>query len=118
MKTRISILVINLNTLEFTKQCIKDLLEQSIPFNLTIIDQNSHEIGTWDFFNSFIENFLNKQHIKNVNFLKIENSGYNKPINQIWNEFVLNSDTEFICLLNKNKLNNLDLNIMIISIEI
>jgi len=102
MKTRISILVINLNTLEFTKQCIKDLLVQSIPFNLTIIDQNSHEIGTWDFFNGFMENFLNKQHIKNVNFLKIENSGYNKPINQIWNEFVLNSDTEFICLLNND----------------
>ena len=102
MKTRISILVINLNTLEFTKQCVKDLLEQSIPFNLTIIDQNSQETGTWDFFNGFMENFLNKQHVKNVNFLKIENSGYNKPINQIWNEFVLNSDTEFICLLNND----------------
>jgi autotransporter strand-loop-strand O-heptosyltransferase len=102
MKIRTSILLINLNTLEFTKKCVGDLLTQTLPFNLTIIDQNSNEIGTWDFYKNLTNNFLNKNYVGTINHLKIENSGYNKPINQIWNEFVLNSNTEFICLLNND----------------
>ena len=102
MKTRVSILIINLNTLEYTKQCVKDLLNQSVPFNLTIIDQNSTEEGTLEYFNQLLNDFTNKNYVSKINFLSIINSGYNKPINQSWNEFVINSNTEFICLLNND----------------
>ena len=39
----ISVLVVNLNNLEFIKDCVSDLMLQDCNFNLTIIDQNSSE---------------------------------------------------------------------------
>jgi GT2 family glycosyltransferase len=43
ISVEISVLVVNLNNLSYTKQCIEDLLNQDVKFNLTLIDQNSTE---------------------------------------------------------------------------
>jgi hypothetical protein len=86
----ISVLVVNLNNLEFTKNCINDLMLQDCDFNLTIIDQNSTEEGTKEYFSTLPSN---------IEF--IQNS-INKPLNHLWNWFVKNSNTPYICLLNND----------------
>lgn len=99
---RISILVVNLNNLEFTKNCVNDLLNQDINFNLTIIDQNSSEYGTWDYLDDLFSRHSKGEFYGKINVLSIYNTGYNKPLNYIWNEFVESSSTEFVCLLNND----------------
>jgi len=86
----ISVLVVNLNNLEFTKDCVNDLMSQDCDFNLTIIDQNSSEEGTKEYFESLPEN---------IEFIKNER---NVPLNHLWNWFVIKSDTPYICLLNND----------------
>jgi hypothetical protein len=86
----ISVLVVNLNNLELTKNCVIDLMSQDCEFNLTIIDQNSSEEGTKEYFKSLPEN---------IEFIKNER---NVPLNHLWNWFVINSDTPYICLLNND----------------
>jgi GT2 family glycosyltransferase len=58
MSVEISVLVVNLNNLLYTKQCIEDLLNQDVEFNLRLVDQNSSEEGTNDFFNNFFYNTI------------------------------------------------------------
>jgi cephalosporin hydroxylase len=99
---RISVLVVNLNTLDYTKQCIDDLLTQDIQFNLTIINQNSNEVGTEEYLDELFKNHINGNLKSNLHVLTVRNSGYNKPLNKIWNDFVTENDTEFICLLNND----------------
>lgn len=99
---RISVLVVNLNTLEHTKQCINDLLIQDIKFNLTIINQNSEEVGTEEYLDNLFKNHVEGKLNSNLYLLTVRNSGYNKPLNKIWNDFVEECDTEFICLLNND----------------
>lgn len=86
----ISVLVVNLNNLEFTKDCVNDLLSQDCEFNLTIIDQNSSEEGTKEYFLTLPSN---------IEFIQSEK---NTPLNHLWNWFVLKSNTPYICLLNND----------------
>ena len=86
----ISVLVVNLNNLQFTKDCISDLLSQDCNFNLTIIDQNSYEEGTKEYFESLPSN---------IEFIQNE---INTPLNNLWNWFVIKSNTPYICLLNND----------------
>jgi len=86
----ISVLVVNLNNLEFTKDCVSDLMSQDCNFNLTIIDQNSSEEGTKEYFSTLPEN---------IEFIQ---NDYNVNLNQLWNWFVLKSNTPYICLLNND----------------
>lgn len=102
MKSRVSILIINLNNLEYTKDCIGDLIQQDTIFNLTIVDQNSSEHGTSEYYSEFNQNYIKGKYNGKIENLSIIQSGFNKPINQIWNEFVSNSKTEFVCLLNND----------------
>lgn len=86
----ISVLVVNLNNLEFTKKCVADLMSQDCEFSLTIVDQNSSEEGTKEYLESLrgnIEVLLNEK---------------NSPLNHLWNLFVSKSDTPYICLLNND----------------
>ena len=86
----ISILVVNLNNLEYTKDCINDILCQDYRyFNLTIIDQNSAEEGTNEYFSSLSD-------------IKYIRNNKNIPLNHLWNYFVENSNTKYICLLNND----------------
>lgn len=102
MSVRISVLVVNLNNLSFSKQCIDDLLQQDIKFNLRIIDQNSDEIGTKEFLDDFFSRHMSDEFLNKINYLEIRYSSFNKPLNQLWNEFVDECQTEYICLLNND----------------
>jgi GT2 family glycosyltransferase len=102
METKISVLLVNLNNLSYTKQCLEDLLNQDIVFNLRLVDQNSSETGTKEFFDSFFTKHLNGDFYGKINYLEISNTGFNKPLNHLWNEYVKESSTEFICLLNND----------------
>ena len=88
--SRISVLVVNLNNLGFTKDCINDLLMQDCEFNLTVVDQNSTEEGTKEYFSKLPSN---------INFIQ---SGNNTPLNWLWNWFVAKSETPYVCLLNND----------------
>ena len=77
---KLSVLVVNINNLEYTKNCILDLENQdSQDFDLTVVDQGSTELGT--------EEFLLYLESKNI---KVIRNGHNKPLNWIWNEFYRN----------------------------
>lgn len=102
MSVRVSVLLVNLNNLFYTKQCIDDLLEQDIQFNLRIVDQDSAELGTKDFLDLFFSRHSNGDFYGKINFLEILNSGFNRPLNHIWNSFVSESSTDFMCLLNND----------------
>ena len=86
----ISVIVVNLNNLQFTKDCVSDLMSQDCEFNLTIIDQNSSEEGTKEYFSTLPSN---------IEFVQNES---NTPLNHLWNWFVIKSNTPYICLLNND----------------
>lgn len=102
MGTKISVLLVNLNNLEYTKQCLEDLLLQDIVFNLRLVDQNSSESGTKDFFDDFFTKHSNGEFYGKIDYLEILNTGFNKSLNYLWNDYVKESLTEFICLLNND----------------
>jgi len=102
MSVEISVLVVNLNNLLYTRQCIEDLLNQDVEFNLRLVDQNSTEEGTNDFFNNFFLQYVNGEFTGKINLLEIIHTGYNRPLNYLWNEFVDTSSTDFLCLLNND----------------
>ena len=102
MSAKISVLVVNLNNLLYTKQCLDDLLNQDIVFNLRLVDQNSSETGTKEFFDDFFTKHLNGEFYGKIDYLEISNTGFNKPLNPLWNDYVKESSTEFICLLNND----------------
>ena len=102
MGTKISVLLVNLNNLEYTKQCLEDLLLQDIVFNLRLIDQNSSESGTKEFLDDFFTRHSNGEFYGKIDYLEISNTGFNKPLNHLWNDYVKESFTEFICLLNND----------------
>lgn len=102
MGAKISVLVVNLNNLLYTKQCLDDLLNQDVSFNLRLIDQNSLELGTEEFFGDFFSRHSNGEFYGKIDYLEISNTGFNKPLNHLWNDYVKESSTEFICLLNND----------------
>jgi SAM-dependent methyltransferase len=102
MKTKISVLLVNLNNLSYTKQCLENLLLQDIVFNLRLVDQNSSETGTKEFFDDFFTKHSNGEFYGKIDYLEIFNTGFNKPLNYLWNDYAKESFTEFICLLNND----------------
>lgn len=102
METKISVLLVNLNNLSYTKQCLEDLLNQDIVFNLRLVDQNSSETGTKEFFDDFFTKHSNGEFYGKIDYLEIFNTGFNKPLNYLWNDYTKESFTEFICLLNND----------------
>ncbi len=102
MEPRVSVLLINLNNLDYTKNCFEYLVRQDILFNLKIVDQNSSEKGTQEYYNYIFDRHLSGYYKDKIHIMGVYNSGYNKPISQVWNEFIRESDTEFVCLLNND----------------
>ena len=102
MIPKISVLLVNLNNLEYTKNVIDDLLDQSVIFNLRLVDQNSSEVGTKEFFDNFFELHQKGNFYGKINYLEITNTGFNKPLNYLWNEYMNESLTDFVCLLNND----------------
>jgi len=88
----LSCLIVNFNCLNHTKNLIQDLEKQTYrKYKLTIVDQNSEEIGT--------KQFLNSSKIFGHTIIR---NNHNKPLNRIWNEFVLASPYECCAFLNND----------------
>lgn len=88
----LDILIVNLNGLELTKNCVSDLLNQiNQNFTLTIVDQNSTELGTKEYLESLKEYGI-----------KIIYNSENVDLNRIWNDFYLNTTNEYLCYLNND----------------
>ena len=86
------ILVINRNGLEYLDTFYNCLKSQTYSgkYNLTIVDNDSHELGTKQWLD-----------VHKGEATIIENT-YNRPVNHIWNEFVWESKQEYICILNND----------------
>jgi cellulose synthase/poly-beta-1,6-N-acetylglucosamine synthase-like glycosyltransferase len=87
----ISVLVVNLNNLQFTKDCIQDLFDQDVSCLITLVDQASVEEGT--------KEYLDEIGIKGVTVVR---NTANEPLNHIWNWFAKTSETPYVCLLNND----------------
>jgi len=96
-KSQIGVLVVNLNNLDFTRDCISDLISQDVDFDLCLIDQNSSEPGTRKYLAEL--EISSKQRIKNLEIIQNED---NQPLNHLWNDFVERYDNEFLCILNND----------------
>jgi len=93
----ISVLIVNLNNLEYTKNCIDDLKLQDCELNLTLVDQNSTEEGTVEYLKNLLKIDLGS--IKEIEIIR--NPG-NLSLNKTWNTFVSNCPDNFCCLLNND----------------
>lgn len=101
-EVEISVLVVNLNNLEFTRNCIFDLLNQDQSFKLKLIDQNSSEQGTSDYLEDLTRKYSSGELSPSLSYLEVLNTGFNKPLNRIWNEFADSINTPFGCILNND----------------
>ena len=53
---KIRVLVVNLNNKQYTLNCVNNLLSQTYKdFKITIVDQNSNEVGTKELFKKLID---------------------------------------------------------------
>ena len=86
------ILVVNINNLDYTKNCIADLMMQlDHDFDLTIIDNGSTENGTRE--------YMDMLAINGVTVII-----HNQPVSlvKIWNDFYKNTQNKFLCYLNND----------------
>jgi GT2 family glycosyltransferase len=91
-KPTLRVLVINLNNLEYTKDCLDNLLTQSyLDFKITVIDQNSSQQNTKEILNSYKSSNIN-----------IVYHSENKPLNHVWNWFATNYNEDILCFLNND----------------
>jgi GT2 family glycosyltransferase len=91
------VLVININNLEYTKNCILDLIQQDTSFDLTIIDQNSNESGTKEYYTLLLNNWSRVDCPINI----LQNND-NVDLNRVWNKFYTDNQNEYLCFLNND----------------
>ena len=88
----IRVLILNLNNLNFIRDCVSDLRAQAhFNFKVTIIDQDSTEEGNREFLES----------INDSRFEIIFNEN-NEPVNKMWNWFANTYDEDLLCFLNND----------------
>ena len=95
MKTKeeviLSIIIVNYNTLELTKNCINSIIDNtSIPYEIIIIDNNSHEKGV-ETLSQKSKNISIVHSKKNLGFGKANNIGMQMAKGKYF--LLLNSDT-------------------------
>lgn len=89
---RLHILIINLDNLMFTRDCIQDLMNQiDMGFDLTLVDNASLEPGICE-----LLTVLEKE---GVHCKRYEKRG---PLIWIWNAFYEQNQNEFLCFLNND----------------
>jgi len=90
----LNILVVNLNNIAYTNDCINDLLNQNYSsFKITLVDQNSSELGTKEYLDMLVSKF------KQIDVVRNE---VNTPLNHVWNWFYEKYDDEILCFLNND----------------
>ena len=88
----INVLVVNLNNIGFTKDCIDDLLRQNInDFKITLVDQASTESGTKEYLDSITDSRVT-----------IVRNEINTPLNHVWNWFSGYAKEDLLCFLNND----------------
>lgn len=88
----IGVIVVNLNQLKLTINCIKSLHNQiNKNFQIYLFDQNSNEIGTEEYLIECEEN----------NIIVFRNDE-NVPLNYLWNNFKNITECEYLCFLNND----------------
>lgn len=88
----IRVLVVNLNNKEYTSNCLLNLLSQTYQnFKITVVDQNSTEVGTKETFKKFINDRIEFVYNKE-----------NKPLNHVWNWFYKTYKEDILCFLNND----------------
>jgi hypothetical protein len=90
----ISILVVNYNKIEYTRDIINDLFNQvgNNDFDVWIVDQNSTQKGTECFF----------EEVKKHDNIKIIKNTKNYDLNRVWNYFYENCSSKYLCFLNND----------------
>ena len=88
----IDIQVCNINNLAMTRDLVNDLLRQSFPFSLRIVDQNSSEKGTKEYLWSL------RIHPQ----IRVLMNDSNVDLNRLWNDFYKTSKAQFLCFLNND----------------
>lgn len=89
---KLTILIVNYNTWEYSKNLISDLLNQNnSDFRICLVDQNSSEDETCD---------LIKYAVTNGVYV-IQNT-INEDLNRVWNLFYDMFDSEYLCFLNSD----------------
>jgi len=92
MIKKLKVLVVNLDNIDFTKICLRDLAKQTNrDFEIVLVDQNSSEIGTKEFLDSL-----------NYDNLEIIRNDENLPLNHVWNWFAETYQNEYLCFLNND----------------
>lgn len=90
---KIDVLVVNLNNLQLTKDLITDLEDQINKFfHLTVVDQNSNEIGTNEYLNL----------IEKKSWISVIRNDVNRDLNRVWNDFYLKSKYKYLSYLNND----------------
>ena len=90
--SNLRVLVVNLNNLNYTKNCVKYLLNQKHrDFKITLVDQNSSEEGTKEFLNSIEDDRV-----------EVVLNDINIPLNHVWNWFSNSYEEELLCFLNND----------------
>jgi len=87
-----NILIININRLGMTRNLVNDLVLQTAPYKLRLVDQNSSEKGTREYFET-VKKYLNAEIIYN---------DVNIDVNQLWNKFHLETNSPYLCFLNND----------------
>ena len=88
----VGILIVNLNNLQLTKNCIDSLKKQiNTNFKIHLFDQNSDEQGTIKYLEQCEKNDI----------LVYRNSE-NVPLNHLWNKFKTISNCDYLCFLNND----------------
>ncbi len=89
---KLKILIINLDNIEFTRNCLSDLENQtSDDFEIVLVDQNSSELGT----SEFLDSITNEK-------IEIVRNPENYPLNDMWSWFQSNYKNEYLCYLNND----------------
>lgn len=93
MLKKITVVIVNKNCLNFTKDCIQDLKKQDFKdFEIVLVDNNSEEIGTRGFLYDCDDD----------DQITVIYNDHNKPLNHIWNEYHTRMLTPYIMYLNND----------------
>jgi GT2 family glycosyltransferase len=89
----VHIQIVNINGLVYTKNLVDDVLAQTHPYWLRLIDQNSREKGTREYFES-----LKRRYAR----IEIVFNSSNVDLNRLWNDFYHTAKSEYVCFLNND----------------
>lgn len=89
---KVEVIMININNLQLTKDAVNDLLLQTAPYLLQLVDQGSIEKGTREYLRG----------LSGVSKIKVVRNSKNIELHELWNKFYKQSEAELLCFLNND----------------